>query len=252
MSLPHDPVPPSWQSRTVLGILAGTFVAFVAGHFLSAGTTWNFRDGKTFTPWDNYVSDYAYRSPVWWLFAGCMLAFATVQAWFAWRIFRSSVHMAREFFAISCLAFGALSMIEVAVFPVKPPEVSLEELQARMDAGAWDRLWASMRGIFYQPTERSAHEVFAALSGDRAHFLAITRSMAALLLGMAASLLLDQCRRGRMAILSLLVIALVAQMAAVATGREWLPGLWQRVGFLAVFGWMLVMWRLLCNPRSQA
>jgi hypothetical protein len=252
MSLLHDTIPQSWQSRIVLGILAGTFVAFVAGHFLSAGTTWNFSDGKTFNPWDNYVSDYAYRSPVWWLFASCMLAFATVQAWFAWRIFGSSTRRSKEFFAISCFAFGALSMIEVAVFPVKPPEVSLEELQARMDAGAWDRLWASMKGIFHQPTDRSAHDVFAALSGDRAHFLAITRSMAALLLGMAASLLLDQCRRGRVAILSLLVIALAAQMASMATGRQWLPGLWQRVGFLAVFGWMLVMWRLLFRTRPQA
>ncbi|WP_170157370.1 DUF998 domain-containing protein [Roseimicrobium gellanilyticum] len=224
-------------------------MAFLAGHLLSAGTTWNFSDGKTLNPWDNYVSDYAYRSPVWWLFTGCMLAFAVVQAWFAWRIFSSSTHSAKEFLVVSCFAFGALSMIEVAVFPVKPPEISLEELQARMDAGAWDRLWASMKGVFHQATERSAHEVFTAFSGDRAHFLAITRSMAALLLGMAASLLLDQCRRGRGAILVLIVVALAAQVVAMVTGRQWLPGLWQRVGFLAVFGWMLVMRHLLFNAR---
>jgi hypothetical protein len=226
-------------------------VAFVAGHFLSTGTTWNFSDGKAFNPWNNYVSDYAYRSPVWWLFTGCMLAFAAVQAWFAWRVFESSTHTAREFLVVSCFAFGALSMIEVAVFPVKPPEISLEELQARMDAGAWDRLWTSLKGIFHQATERSAHEVFAAFSGDKAHFLAITRSMAALLLGMAASLLLGQCRHGRVAILSLLVVALAAQAVAMVTGRQWLPGLWQRVGFLAVFWWMLVMTRLLFGVRPQ-
>jgi hypothetical protein len=185
------------------------------------------------------------------MFTSCMMAFAVVQVSFAWRIFSSATHSVKEFLAISCFAFGALSMIEVAVFPVKPPEISLEELQARMDAGAWERLWASMKGIFHRGAEHSAHEVFAAFSGDKAHFLAITRSMAALLLGMAASLLLDQCRRGRVAILLLLVIALATQVLAMATGRQWVPGLWQRGGFLAVFGWMLVMQQLLFHPRSQ-
>lgn len=243
--------PSPWQPRVLLGILAGTFVTFLTGHLLSEGAVWNFNGGKTFNPWDNYVSDYAYRSPVWWMFAGCMIAFAVVQAWFAWRIFVSANHSAKEFVAIACFAFGALNMIEVAMFPVKPPEISLEELQARMDAGAWDRLWASTKGIFRQSTEHSVFEVFAAFSGDKAHFLAITRSMVALLLGMAASLILDQCRGGRAWIFLLLAIAMGAQVVAMATGRQWLPGLWQRVGFLAVFGWMLVMTRLLFSARPQ-
>ena len=51
---------------------------FILGHIWTAGTMWNYMTKARFSPWTNYVSDYAYRSPVWGIFVGCMYGLAAL------------------------------------------------------------------------------------------------------------------------------------------------------------------------------
>lgn len=229
------------QTRVIQGLLMVTVSAFVLGHVLSRDAIWDYAAGRVFNPWDNYVSDYAYRSPVWWLFTACMGCFAVVLGWFAWRVFAGASRTPLHFLAMMCFAYGAVSLVEVAVFPVKPPEIGIEELQSRLDAGTWGRVKRFVTDFWSERREHSAWEVFTAVLGHNVHFFAIRRSMVAMLLGMGASLLLTDKRGVRLMILGCLVFALVPQAVAIATDRQWLPGLWQRLSFLAVFVWMWML-----------
>jgi Protein of unknown function (DUF998) len=237
------------QKNAVMVLLAVTLAAFILGHVLTWGTIWNYEAMAIFSPLKNYVSDYAYRSPVWWLFTGCMFSFAAILAWFSWRVYSNAKPHAGRFVVVLCLSYGSLSMLEVALFPVKPPEVSLDEIQARMDANAWQKFKEATMGLFWEQKSRTAGEVFAVISGDKAHLLAISRSMLAMLLGMSASVLLLECRNGRKAILLCCGVAGGALVIHLATDRGWLPGLWQRVCFAAVFVWMLLMTKHLSGPE---
>lgn len=240
------------QKLVIRSLLALTLVAFVLGHWFSRDAIWDYVAARPFGPWDNYVSDYAYRSPVWWLFTGCMGSFAVVLGWFAWRVFAGASHTFLRFLAMMCFAYGAVSLVEVAVYPVKPPEIGVEELQSRLDAGAWARVKTFVTGLWAERQERSAWEVFSAVLGHNVHFFAIRRSMIAMLLGMAASLLLTEKRGVRFMILGCLASALVPQAVAIATDRQWLPGLWQRLSFLAVFVWMWMLTPQLARGRSSS
>lgn len=239
-----------WQKQMIRGLLVATLLAFVLGHVLTSGAMWDYIAARSFSPWNNYVSDYAYRSPVWWLFTGCMLSFATVLGWFAWRVFAGSSRTLLHFLAMMCFAYGAVSLVEVAVFPVKPPEIGIEELQSRLDAGAWARVKRFVTEFWNERREHSAWEVFSVVLGHNVHFFAIRRSMIAMLLGMGTSLLLTQTRRTRLMILGCLAFALVTQAVALATHRQWLPGLWQRLGFLAVFVWMWLLTPQLARSKD--
>jgi|GEM_PF-2923474 len=241
--------PAAWFAAALKAVLFVTLASFVVGHWWAHGAVWNYQTKDLFDPLDNYVSDYAYRSPCWFLFVGCMYSFALIMSSFAFLLYFRAKRSWRVLVAVICLGYAALSMIEVAVFPVKPPEVSVEEIQNRMDAGHWQRFKADIKGWFAEYPDLTADQMVAMLSGNQAHVTAITRSMSALFLAMLASLLLPMSS-GRWNLGLCLLTALIAQSISMMAHYQRMPGLWQRIEFLAVFAWMFLMIRLLLQLEN--
>lgn len=239
--------PGAWLAAALKALLVLTLTSFVVGHWWAHGAVWNYQTNDLFDPLDNYVSDYAYRSPCWFLFVGCMYSFALVMGSFAFLLYFYAKRSWRVLVAVICLGYAALSMIEVSVFPVKPPEIGIEEIQTRMDASHWQKLKADIKSWFVDRPNLTAYEMVGMLSGNQAHITAITRSMSALFLAMLASLLLPMSS-GRWRLGLCLLAALIAQSISIVTHHHWMPGLWQRIGFMAVFAWMFLMVRLLSQP----
>jgi hypothetical protein len=73
--------------------------------------------------------------------------------------------------------------------------------------------------------------------------------MSALFLAMLASLLLPMSS-GRWSLGLCLLTALIAQSISMMAHYQRMPGLWQRIEFLAVFAWMFLMIRLLLQLEN--
>jgi hypothetical protein len=242
-------------------LLVALPAAFVAGHAFTAGTTWNHATGAAFSPWANYVSDYAYRSPVWWLFVGCMYALALLLGLLSLAsALRPGGRPVLAWLCSSLLAFAGLKLCEVALFPVKPPEITVEQLQARMDASTWQRLkdeihraGLSLRGGA-PGREPTVMDLVAAHESNANHLLGITPAMAAIFVTMLLLPLQHPARwrsPGRR-----LLLALALLMTVMATpGTGWFGaqvGLAQRLGFLGVYLWLWLCRGAVADQDSAA
>lgn len=227
-------------------------IAFLVGHLLSRGVVWNHSTGETFSPLTNWISDYAYRSPAWPWFIACMVAFAVVLGLLSWRIFRTGTQSSVVVWLVSLLlGYGALKLVEVAVFPVKPPEVTVEELQGRLDRSVWEQVRDEVVDTYYgirgraTGEARSASEVIRAFEGNTAHLTGIRGGLFAVLGAMAFGVLLPFGARWRV-VSSLLW---VGAMLAIANLRGTDYGLYQRLAY-----WVQApgAWLTTSTPNSTA
>ncbi|BCX47187.1 hypothetical protein HAHE_10950 [Haloferula helveola] len=223
------------------GLLVVMLAVFVLGHVWSAGAVWNHLTGEIFSPWRNWVSDYAYRSPAWPIFVGCMYGFAIVLAAVSLKVFgRSRGAGLIAWLMTLLLGYAALKLVEVAAFPVKPPEVSIEELQSRMDESSWQRFKGEMLEIYRglrghaSPRRGSAWETVAAFESNTGHYIGIRAGMGAMLAAIALGILLPFGARWRLGTAVCLGIA----VAGAWCTRFELHGLFQRVAFLGIYLWM--------------
>jgi len=229
------------QGRALMALVLVLPVGFVAGHLLSAGAVWNHATGEGFSPWRNWVSDYAYRSPAWPLFVGCMHGFAILLAAVSLRVFRiRRGPLVASWLTAVLLGYGALKLVEVALFPVKPPEVRIEELQARMDRSSWERVKEEAVGAYRRargweaPRRDSAAEVVAAFESNTGHLIGIRAGMAGVLAAMGLALLMPCGGPWRIGTACCLGVALVGGWLAQGELR----GLFQRLAFVGIYGWL--------------
>lgn len=224
-----------------MGLLVVLPVTFVVGHVLGRGAIWNHETGELFSPLTNWVSDYAYRSPAWPWFIACMDIFAVILAALSYRVFTQMKNRRVVVWVMTVLlAYGSLKLVEVAVFPVKPPEVTVEELQARLDRGVFEQLRDEVEDIYrgvrgrVAPEEESAWDVVRVFQSNAGHMIGIRGVLGAILLTMLIGLALPLGRRWQ--VLSALLFA--GALVAIYHARGEYHGLYQRLAFLAVYLWM--------------
>jgi len=225
----------------MIGLLVALPVVFVMGHVLGSGVIWNHETGEHFSPLTNWVSDYAYRSPAWPWFIACMDLFAVALAVLSYRVFtRVRDRRPLVWLMTTLLAYGSLKLVEVAVFPVKPPEVTVEELQARLDRGVFEQLRDELEDAYYGvrgrvvPEEESAWDVVRVFQSNTGHMIGIRGVLAAVLLTMAIGIALPLGRRWQV----LSAVLIVAALLAIYHARGEYHGLYQRLAFLAIYLWM--------------
>jgi len=229
------------QVMTVLLVLM--LVAFVSGHFASSGKVWNHITGETFSPWRNYVSDYAYRSPVWPIFVGCIYSMGAVLGALSWRLFVLRPGIPLVVWLMSALlGYSGLKLIEVAIFPVKPPEVSAEELQSRLDKSSWERLkkevWSAWEGSQGRPVPDGdrAWEVVDAFGRNAGHLSGIRGAMLALAIAITLGTTLKVKNRLQWIAVSLAALSMV--IAGTLGIGHGMSGLWQRIAFVGIYLWL--------------
>lgn len=239
-----------WKLPTAVALIA-LFAVFILGHVWTAGTIWNHVTGTQFSPWTNYVSDYAYRSPVWGIFVACMYGLAALLGGLSLSIsLGTSNRRLLAWLCCSLLAYSALKLCEVALFPVKPPEVTAEQLQSRLDASSWKRLKdelysAGVRitgGQVGQPT--SAQEAIWGFQSNANHLLGITPAMFMIFVSMLLCPFLEPAKWKSPPKLALLIVALLLMVCA-SPGLKLFGdkvGLAQRVGFVGVYLWLWLCW----------
>lgn len=225
----------------MIGLLVVLPVVFVLGHVLGSGAVWNHETGELFSPLTNWVSDYAYRSPAWLWFIACMDLFAVALAVLSYRVF-TWVRDRRlvVWLMTTLLAYGSLKLVEVAVFPVKPPEVTVEELQARLDRGVFEQLRDQLEDAYHgvrgrvAPEQESAWDVVWVFQSNAGHMIGIRGVLAAVLLTMAIGIALPLGRRWQV----LSAVLIVGALVAIYHARGEHHGLHQRLAFLAIYLWM--------------
>lgn len=232
-------------------ILLALLTAFILGHIWTAEATWNHLTKARFNPWTNYVSDYAYRSPVWGVFVGCMYGLAALLGALSLSIaLWSSNRRVLAWLCCSLLAYASFKLCEVAVYPVKPPEITAEQIQSRLDESAWQRFkhdiyktGVSITGGDVGRTT-SVHEAILAYQTNANHQLGITPVMIAIFASMFLCPFLnpDGWKSPRM--IGLLIVALLLMTCASPHLRLFgdRVGLAQRVGFLGVYLWLWLNW----------
>ncbi len=256
MSAFHSILPTqlTFRGKCLALILLLLPVALFLGHWWTRGTIWNHVTHTPFSPWKNYLSDYAYRSPVWGIFVGSMWAFAAVLGTCSLRFFRWSGK--RDWLAwplCVLLGYASLKLVEVAVFPVKAPEVTIEELQLQMDKSTWSRLkddvyraYLKLRaGKIHKP--KDAWSVVEAFQSNSQHLTGIRPAMIAVAMSMVLSWVMAPAlflsRRRRWLSVAALGLVIVSAPSLAVFGAK--VGLGQKVGFVGVYLWMWQMLSLL-------
>lgn len=248
--------PAWWMRLTVSGkglalVLLLLPIAMFLGHWWTGGAIWNHITQTRFSPWKNYVSDYAYRSPVWPIFVGCMYAFAIILVGFSLKLFHWSGRWRCLAWPI-CLLLGysGLKTVEVALFPVKPPDVTIEELQSRMNPSHWKLLkddiymaWQDLNGV-PKPRKNTPWSVVEAFESNAKHLTGIKPAMCAIAISMVLCWILDprawfRHSRWWLTITAFALVVVAFPPFELFSGNV---GLGQRIGFLGVYIWM---WQML-------
>jgi hypothetical protein len=237
-----------WPAAAALALL---LILFIFGHIWTAGTVWNNVTGARFSPWTNYVSDYAYRSPVWSMFVSCMYGLAALLGALSLVIaLGASRRRVLAWLCSSLLAYAALKLCEVAIYPVKPPEITAEQIQSRMDKTSWNRLSEELHRIGTRITggqvssPASVQEAINGFQSNANHLLGITPAMMTIFAAMVLCPFLDPARWRSPLKVTLLIAALLLTLAATPSLRLFGQnlGLGQRVGFTGVYLWLWLAW----------
>lgn len=249
-----------WKSLVGISLIA-LLAIFILGHIWTVGTIWNHVSGAHFSPWKNYVSDYAYRSPVWGMFVGCMYGLAALLGGLSLVIALSDTRSrVLAWLCCSLLAYSALKLCEVAIFPVKPPEITAEQIQSRLDKPAWNQLTDELysvglrfaTGKVVRPT--SVQHAIKGFESNANHLLGITPAMVMIFASMLLCPFLNPSKwksplRIGMLCLSLL-LTICASPALNFFGEK--VGLAQRVGFVGVYLWLWLNWLILFGTREPS
>lgn len=249
---------PFWK-WPVAAFLVFLLAIFILGHVWTSGTIWNHITGVRFSPWRNYVSDYAYRSPVWGLFVACMYGLAALLgALSAFIALGTSRRRVLSWLCCSLLAYAALKLCEVAIYPVKPPEITAEQIQSRLDKTSWKRMNDELYGLGYRVVTGKAlrrYSVQQAISGFESnanHLLGITPAMVTIFASMLLCPFIEPARWKSPLRIGMLVLALLltvcASPALTLFGDK--VGLAQRTGFVGIYLWLWLNWLLVFGSRE--
>lgn len=217
--------PASWTCFFLELMLWTAAFLFILGHCLS----WS---PPKLDPINNFISQYAVSSRAAILFQITIILFGAVFAVLAFRLM-DPAHSHSKIVRIACLCLAAasLAMILVAMYPTVPLDSELPW---------WKRIFWRPSADLRTQTIARVHDAMITISGG----LFLT---AQFLLG------LDFWRKPGWRVLSLFSLVGAPTSLGFLVASHVFPyhGLWQRLGFLVIFLWLLFVIRAVRRARCQ-
>ncbi|MCB1130197.1 MAG: hypothetical protein KDN05_03650 [Verrucomicrobiae bacterium] len=244
-------------SRLCFWLLLALPILMVYGHLRAIGVVWNHATGQTFSPLANHISDYAYRCPAWWAVVACIHAFSLFFAWLSWR----AAGKRRSIVSWAVVASAAITMFQlhqVAVNPVRSPELTIRHLQEELNKGPVDKAKEQIWRIALKAT---GHEIppgvpvrtyVANYERDRLHVAGIRPASYLLIVAFVGSYSLWKPQGGEIKkwrIRHALVVAVILVALGFSVWVPAWPGLSQRIMYLGVYVWF---WVLLGAMRRES
>jgi hypothetical protein len=246
------------------GVLMLIPVLFAVAHIAADGEPWNFATGETFSPAFNVVSSYAWRSPAGWAMMACMVGFALVMGFVSWHAAKRGPGFLAWFTAVVA-AVAMVKMLEVAWYPFKPSRETFSQIQMEMDQMPTKEIKLEMwSGGLYAvglplPEGIASPQYFKTLRSSWIHQHGIGGAQVLILLTIMGSRFLWERRRpDRRFWRSFWFWAQWVVLLLVAGGifgRLWFPdlnGVTQRVAYLGIYLWMLIIVREIERLRLPA
>lgn len=233
-------------SKLITLLLCALPIAMLCGHLLAIGRVWNHATKEKFNPLTNYISDYAYRSPGWWAVIACIHGFALFFLYFSW-VTAGKKRSPASWLVVAAASVVAFQLFEVAVYPVRSPELAISRLQRELDKGSFERAKDEIWRITLEargrrvPSNAPVWTYVNSHGRDRLHVGGIqpTKYLLVVVIGISFFLWLP-AHGERKRWIAWHVAALAVFAVAFATAHwkpEW-PGLTQRTIYVGVYLWM--------------
>jgi hypothetical protein len=238
-------------SLTCVGVLLLMPVLFAVAHIAADGAAWNFATGEKFSPMFNVVSSYAWRSPAGWAMVACMVGFAYVLGFVSWHAAKRGPGLLAWFTAVIA-AIAMVKMLEVAWYPFKPSRETFSQIQTEMDQTPTHEAKLEMwRGGLYAiglplPEGIASPQYFKALRSSWIHQHGIGGAQVLIILTIMGSRLLWERRGPDRRFWSRAQRVVLIFVVGGIFGRLWFPdlnGVTQRVAYLGIYIWMLIIVR---------
>jgi hypothetical protein len=226
-------------------------VLFAVAHIAADGAVWNFATGEKFSPMFNVVSSYAGRSPAGWAMVACMVGFAWVLGFISWHAAKRGPGFLAWFTAVMA-AIAMVKMLEVAWYPFKPSRETFSQIQMEMAQMPTNEVKLEMwSGGLYAiglplPEGIASPQYFKALRSSWIHQHGIGSAQVLIILAIMGSRLLWERRGPDRRFWSRAQWVVLLFVVGGIFGRLWFPelnGVTQRVMYLGIYLWMLIIVR---------
>ena len=245
-----------------VGVLLLMPVLFAVAHIAADGAVWNFATGERFSPMFNVMSSYAWRSPAGWAMVACMVGFAWVLGFISWHAAKRGPGFLAWFTAVMA-AIAMVKMLEVAWYPFKPSRETFSQIQMEMgQLPTHEAKLAMWSGGLYAvglplPDGIASPQYFKTLRSSWIHQHGIGGAQVLILLTIMGSRFLWERRGPGRQFWSWAQWVVLIFAAGGIFGRLWFPdlnGVTQRVAYLGIYIWMLIIVReieLLRLPTAE-
>ncbi len=226
-------------------------VLFAVAHIAADGAVWNFATGEKFSPMFNVMSSYAWRSPAGWAMVACMVGFAWVLGFISWHAAKRGPGFLAWFTAVVA-AIAMVKMLEVAWYPFKPSRETFSQIQMEMgQMPSHEAKLAMWSGGLYAvglplPEGIASPQYFKTLRSSWIHQHGIGGAQVLILLTIMGSRFLWERRGTGRQFWSWAQWVVLIFVAGGIFGRLWFPdlnGVTQRVAYLGIYIWMLIIVR---------
>lgn len=244
------------------GVLILIPVLFAVAHIAADGAVWNFATGEKFNPIFNNVSSYAWRSPAGWAMVACIVGFAVVMGFVSWHAMKRGPGFLAWFTAVVA-AVAMVKMLEVAWYPFKPSRETFSQIQTEMDQMTTKEMKLEMwNGGLYAvglplPDGIASPQYFKTLRSSWIHQHGIGGAQVLIMLAILSSRFLWERRGPDRRFWSRAQWVVLLFVVGGIFGRLWFPdlnGVTQRVAYLGIYIWMLIIVReieLLRLPTAE-
>ena len=238
-------------SLSCVGVLLLMPVLFAIAHIAADGAVWNFATGEKFSPAFNVISSYAWRSPAGWAMVACMVGFAWVLGSISWHAAKRGPGFFAWFTAVMA-AIAMVKMLEVAWYPFKPSRETFSQIQMEMDQMPTKEMKLEMwSGGLYAvglPLLEgiASPQYFKTLRSSWIHQHGIGGAQVLIILTIMGARFLWERRGPDRRFWSRAQWVVLLFVVGGICGRLWFPdlnGVTQRVAYLGIYIWMLIIVR---------
>ena len=245
-----------------VGVLLLMPVLFAVAHIAADGAVWNFATGEKFSPMFNVMSSYAWRSPAGWAMVACMVGFAWVLGFISWHAAKRGPGFLAWFTAVVA-AIAMVKMLEVAWYPFKPSRETFSQIQMEMgQMPSHEAKLAMWSGGLYAvglplPEGIASPQYFKTLRSSWIHQHGIGGAQVLIILAIIGARFLWERRGPDRRFWSRAQWVVLLFVVGGICGRLWFPdlnGVTQRVAYLGIYIWMLIIVReieLLRLPAAE-
>ena len=234
-----------------VGVLLLMPVLFAVAHIAADGAVWNFATSEKFSPMFDVMSSYAWRSPAGCAMIACMVGFAWVLGFISWHAAKRGPGFFAWFTAVMA-AIAMVKMLEVAWYPFKPSRETFFQIQMEMNQTPTHEtkleMWSGGLNAVGLPLPEgfASPQYFKTLRSSWIHQHGIGGAQVMIILTIMGARFLWERRGPDRRFWSRAQWVVLIFVAAGIFGRLWFPdlnGVTQRVAYLGIYIWMLIIVR---------